>query len=220
MRDLTKQDFDKLWAGASATLVAGMLATQHDVWAAYGINKAIRLAHFMAQISHESGIGKEMEESLNYSATALLRQWPTHFNAHQANDYGRTADHGANQRMIGNLAYGGRMGNAPYPSNDGYNFRGRGLLQITGKDSYKHIGLLCGLDLINHPELVIDPHHALAVAATEFKASGCLPYCDTDNLLAVSSLINVGHIVNTPSSVIGYDKRVVWLAKWKAQLGI
>lgn len=220
MRDLTKHDFDTLWGNSAPALVAGMLATQHDVWTTYGINKALRLAHFMAQISHESGVGKEMEESLNYSAASLLSQWPTHFNSHQATDYGRTNDHAANQRMIGNLAYGGRMGNAPYPSDDGYKYRGRGLLQITGKDSYKHIGLLSGLDLVGHPELIIDPHHALAIAATEFKASGCLPYCDTDNLLAVSSLINVGHIVSDSSKVIGYDKRVTWLAKWKAQLGI
>jgi putative chitinase len=220
MRGVTQADFDALWPKAPRDLVAGMLATQADVLEHCGIVNDNRLVHFMAQISHESDTGNELVESLNYAEKALRAQWPTHFTADQAAQYGRTTDHPADQRMIGNLAYGGRMGNAPYPSDDGFNYRGRGLLQITGKDSYRVIGNASRLDLLGHPELVVDPMHALAVAATEFQLSGCLPYCDADNLLAVSSLINVGHVTRDSSSVIGYPQREQWLAQWKRRFGM
>lgn len=220
MRNLTNQDFSTLWPSAPSALVTGLLASQAAVWQADKINTDLRLAHFMAQISEESAGGTELVESLNYSAAALLKQWSRHFTPAQANEYGRTSSHPANQPMIGNLAYGGRMGNAPYPSNDGYDYRGRGLLQITGKDAYLNIGNHCGLDLVGHPDLIVDPNHALTIAATEFVLSGCLPYCDQDNVLAVSALINVGHVVTDPSKVIGFASRKAWLGKWKGRLGI
>lgn len=220
MRNLRQDDFDTLWPRAPAELVRGILATQAAVWPAAGINTILRLAHLMAQASHESDTGTEIVESLNYSEAALLDQWPTHFTPAQARQYGRNSQHPADQRMIGILAYGGRMGNAPRPSDDGYKFRGRGLLQTTGKESYHRIGQLCGLDLMQHPELAADPLHALVVAATEFTESGCLPYCDQDNLLAVSSLVNVGHVVHDSRKVIGWDQRKAWLESWKRHFHI
>ncbi len=220
MRVLAKDDLDALWPAAPSDLVSGILTTQANAFGQCGIDNDLRLAHFMAQISHESGTGKEMVEGLNYAADALLKQWPTHFSSQQAQDYGRTPEHAANQRMIGNLAYGGRMGNAMYPSDDGYAFRGRGLLQITGRSSYGSIGNFCGLDLLNHPDLVVDPFHALAVAATEFRVSGCLPYCDADDLVAVSALVNVGHVTRNTAAIIGYEQRADWLTQWKQRLGV
>ncbi len=218
MRDLTAADFTTLWPAASKPLWTGILTTQDGVWASCGITKAIRLAHFMAQISHESGCGSDIVESLNYTPAALLSQWPSHFTPDLANRVGRTAQHAADQRAIGNAAYGGRMGNVQ--PDDGYNFRGHGLLQITGRTAFKTIGGMCGLDLQGHPELTVDPLHCLVVAATEFKVSGCLPYADQDDVTAVSALVNVGHWPCNPASIIGLDKRKEWLAKWKGQLGI
>ena len=94
------------------------------------------------------------------------------------------------------------------------------LLQITGRDSYTKIGGLCGLDLVNNPELAVDPQHALLVAATEFVESGCLSWCDEDNVIDVSALINVGHIVSNPGAIEGLAEREAWLQVWKNEFGI
>ncbi len=123
--------------------------------------------------------------------------------------------------MIGALAYGGRMGNAPAPSGDGYNFRGRGLIQTTGKEGYAALSKLTGLDLVNSPQLVSDPAHALECGVAEFvHYPNMLVHCERDELLAVSSLINVGHIVNDPKNVIGYQDRAAQLRLWKRQYGL
>jgi putative chitinase len=123
--------------------------------------------------------------------------------------------------MIGELAYGGRMGNDPAPSEDGYNYRGRGLIQTTGKSGYAALGALTGLDLVNSPELVTDPTHAFDCGVAEFvNYPNMLAHCEADDLLAVSSLINVGHIVTDPHKVIGYQDRVAQLKLWKHQYGI
>ena len=219
MRDLTKADFDSLWPQGAKALIQGILATQGAVGPGGGVTKALRLAHLMAQISHESGGGTSVVESLDYSPRALLAQWPAHFTAARAQQLGRTTAHPADQRMIADLAYGGRMGNAKPPSDDGWNFRGRGLLQITGRDGYLAVGKRCGLDLIRHPDLIVDPAHAFRIAADEFRASGCLPYCDKDDVVAVSGLVNCGQVVPA-EKIDGLSSRTAWLGKWKARLGI
>jgi putative chitinase len=206
---------------AIGAIVNGIIATQQTVFAKYGITKDLHIVHLMAQISHECGKGTDMTESLNYSAKALLDQWSSHFTVAQTNNYGRTANHPANQKMIGELAYGGRMGNAPAPAEDGFTYRGRGLIQTTGKDAYKELGKRVGLDLVNNPELLNDSSHALECAVDEFvRYPKMLNYCEKDDLLAVSSLINLGHVVNDSKKVIGYSQRAAQLKLWKKQYGI
>ncbi|HMK65438.1 MAG TPA: hypothetical protein VK564_06560, partial [Thermodesulfobacteriota bacterium] len=97
------------------SLIQGILTTQDAVFSRYGISQDLHIVHLMAQLSHESGQGREMTESLNYKPAALLKQWPNHFSPAQAAAYGRTLEHPADQKMIGILAYGGRMGNDPFP---------------------------------------------------------------------------------------------------------
>ena len=202
------------------SLVNGILTTQDAVFTKYGITEDMHIVHLMAQLSHESGEGSDMTESLNYKPAVLLKQWPGHFTPAQATAYGRTTDHPANQKMIGEIAYGGRMGNAPAPSEDGFNYRGRGFIQTTGKKSYEELAQLTGLDLVNSPEQVNDPAHAFECAVAEFvHYPNMLAHCETDNLLAVSSLINVGHIVKNPNDVIGYQDRAAQLRLWKHQYG-
>jgi putative chitinase len=225
MRLPTLSDFQATgWHVSTPTiqaLVNGLLGTQQNVFAKHGITKDIHIVHMMAQFSHETGEGFEMTESLNYKPAALLSQWPTHFTPEQAKVYGRTAAHPANQKMIGELAYGGRMGNAPAPSEDGYNYRGRGLIQTTGKKAYAELAALTGLALVNSPELINDPTHALECGVAEFvHYPQMLAHCEGDDLLAVSSLINVGHIVSDPNKVIGYQDRAAQLKLWKHQYGI
>jgi len=225
MRLLTLSDFQSTGWHVSTpdiqTLVNGILTTQQNVFAKHGITKDIHIVHMMAQFSHECGEGSEMTESLNYKPSALLSQWPKHFTPAQAQANGRTANHPANQKMIGELAYGGRMGNAPAPSEDGFNYRGRGLIQTTGKNAYAALAALTGLDLVNSPGLIIDPTQALECGVAEFvHYPQMLAHCEADDLLAVSSLINVGHLVSDPNKVIGFQDRAAQLRLWKHQYGI
>lgn len=225
MRLLTLSDFQATGWHVNdpkiLALVNSILAQQQDLFTEHGITKDIHIVHMMAQFSHECGEGNELTESLNYKPAALLSQWPKHFNPAQAMAYGRTADHPANLKMIGELAYGGRMGNDPPPSEDGYNYRGRGLVQTTGKEGYAALAALTGLDLVSSPELVIDPVHALECGVTEFvHYPQMLTHCEADDLLAVSSLINVGHLVNDPNKVVGYKDRTAQLSLWKHQYGL
>ena len=225
MRLLTLADFQHTgWHvnnPSVMTLVNAILAQQEEIFAQHGITRDIHIVHMMAQFSHECGDGNEMIESLNYRPSALLAQWPKHFTPAQAQAYGRTADHPANQPMIGQLAYGGRMGNAPPPSDDGYKFRGRGLIQTTGRDAYAALGELTDLDLVTSPDLVVDPAHALFCGVAEFvHYPHMLSHCEADNLLAVSALINVGHLVDDQDEVIGFDDRKAQLKLWKHQYGM
>jgi putative chitinase len=225
MRLLTAADFQatgwKVDNPAVNALVEGILTTQQAAFARYGIVLDIHIVYLMAQISHESGEGAEMVESLNYSPAALLQQWPSHFTSAQATLYGRTADHPANQQMIGEIAYGGRMGNAASPSTDGYDFRGRGFIQTTGRSGYAALANRTGVDLVAHPELLIDPDQAFGCAVAEFTGyPHMLAYCEADNLLAVSSLINLGHLASNPNQVIGYEDRTTQLRLWKQQFGL
>ena len=202
-------------------LVNAILAAQQNAFAQHGITKDIHIVHMMAQFSHECREGLEMTESLNYKPAALLGQWPKHFTPAQAMAYGRTADHPANQKMIGELAYGGRMGNDPPPSEDGYKYRGRGLIQTTGKNAYAALAALTGLDLVTSPQLVTDPVHALECGVREFvHYPHMLAHCEADDLPAVSSLINLGHLDHNTNHIIGYDDRAAQLKLWKHRYGL
>lgn len=109
----------------------------------YGISKAMT-AHFFGNIDHESGGFRIVRENMNYSATRLLQVFPRYFTKETA------AQHAHKPELIGNRVYGGRMGNAP---DEGYKFRGRGFLQLTGKNNYRAFGEYIGVDLIDNPDL-------------------------------------------------------------------
>ena len=98
----------------------------------YSINNNLRLAHFLAQTSHESGGFRVIEENLNYSAIGLNKIFPKYFvdAGRDANDYHRQPE------KIANVVYASRMGNGNTASGDGYRYRGRGLIQLTGKSNY------------------------------------------------------------------------------------
>ena len=101
----------------------------------FNITNPLEQAHLLGQCAHESMNFTRLVENLNYSAEGLLATFPNRFTTEAANAYGRTAEHAANPLQIANIAYNGRMGNAPN-SDDGYNFRGRGFIQLTGRDNY------------------------------------------------------------------------------------
>jgi putative chitinase len=169
----------------------------------------LRVAHFMAQVLHESGGLALLIESLNYSAVRLPKVWPTRFKPKGPLDPAAFAH---DDQKLGNEVYGGRMGNtAP---NDGFTYRGRGLLQLTGKESYQEATVTlraanpAAPDLVASPDAVCTSEWCLAIAAAEWAAKGCNALADRDDIQKVTRAINGG--------LIGLSDRNEWLRLTKA----
>ncbi len=132
-----------------------------------GIDTAIRACAFLAQIGHESAQLNRVEENLNYSAEGLVRTFPRYFHGVQeASVYARRPE------RIANKVYANRMGNGDEASGDGWKFRGRGLIQITGKSNYASMSNLMGKDLTIYPEALLMPIDACLSAALWWKSRG------------------------------------------------
>jgi putative chitinase len=192
-------------------LIEGIVKASDAVFSKYGVTTQLMIAHVMAQFSTECGQGLEMTENLNYSAEGLLKTFPTHFTA----DMAARAAH--NQQMIGQIAYGGRMGNAPPPSLDGYTYRGAGLSQVTGKAGVAALQAFLAkngddFDIVQNPELIIDPDHALEVGVADLAQLGCLPFAEKDDIVSVTKHLNGG--------LNGLPDRRLQLAAWKTELGV
>src|SRR5438876_8278870 len=155
----------------------------------------LRVAHFMAQVLHESGGLAVQVESLNYSAERLPKVWPSRFKPTGPLD---PADFAHDQQKLGNEVYGGRMGNSG--PNDGFTYRGRGLLQLTGKDSYQEATTTlraqnpAAPDFVATPDAVFSAQWCLAVAAAEWASKGCNALADEDDIRKVTKAINGGLI--------------------------
>jgi putative chitinase len=168
----------------------------------------LRVAHFMAQVLHESGGLAIQIESLNYSAERLPEVWPTRFKPKGPLD---PADFAHNQQKLGNEVYGGRMGNAG--PNDGFTYRGRGLLQLTGKESYKEATTTlraqnpAAPDFVALPDEVFSAQWCLAIAAAEWASKKCNALADQDDVQKVTRAINGGNI--------GLNERIDWLRRTK-----
>ncbi len=198
----------KLWPNGDEKipgLRAGMIASAPAVFAKYGIATPLLVAHVMAQGSHECGGGHEVVENLSYSAERMTQVWPSRFPTLSS-----AAPYAHNPKALADKVYNGRMGNC-LGSDDGYNFRGQGFSQTTGRDEYERLGKLTGLDLVNHPELLIDPAHFLECGVANFILCGCLPYARVDDILNVTKRLNGG--------TVGLTQRGQWLLRWKAELG-
>ncbi len=124
----------------------------------YQICTPLRMAHFLAQCAHESGNFSQKEENLNYSLEALLRVFPKYFNPQNVTPYVRRPVE------IASRVYANRMGNGNEGSCDGWYFRGRGYIQLTGKDNYEKFGAGVTENLIDHPELVATKYPLLSAA--------------------------------------------------------
>lgn len=138
----------------------------------FGIDKSREsTAAFLAQVLHESNGLQVFSENLNYAAAALTVMWPTRFTRETANQYGRTSAHPADPVMIANIAYANRMGNGAPDSGDGWKYRGRGPIQLTGKNNYALCGSAIGTDLVTVPDALLDPATG-CLAAGWFWAAG------------------------------------------------
>jgi len=190
-------------------LIEGIVASAPVVFPKYGVTSPLAIAHFMGQASEECGQGLEMIENMSYSAQRLLEVFPKHFTPSMA---ARCAH---NQRMIADIAYGGRMGNAPPPSDDGFRFRGAGLSQVTGRDGYEALQKILAkngadFDILQNPELIIDPAHTLECGVADWIMCGCLPLAEKDDTIGETRALNGG--------LNGLDERQRQIALWKHEL--
>lgn len=125
----------------------------------FQINTPLRLAHFLAQCGHESGGFKAVNENLNYGAKGLMGIFKKYFPTEaKAKEYERKPE------KIANLVYGGRMGNGPESSGDGFKYRGRGYIQLTGKDNYAAFDKVVAENIIETPDLVATKYPLLSAA--------------------------------------------------------
>ncbi|HWA01367.1 MAG TPA: glycoside hydrolase family 19 protein [Caulobacterales bacterium] len=202
---LSLDDIRRLAPSGKAEYLAMFEGAQETLAAAGILDNPRRLAHFMAQVMAETGGLNRVTENLNYSAAQLRATWPGRF---PSDEFAKDYEH--NREKIANYVYGGRMDNTQ--PGDGYKYRGRGLLQITGRENYTKFGPKLGLDLVNDPEQAIAPAHALKLAAAiwsdhRYHGKGCNEMADADDVVGVTNAINGGEI--------GLDQREQWLAKAK-----
>jgi len=175
-------------------------------------NTPLRVAHFIAQVMHECG-GLTIEfENLNYSATRLPQVWPGRFEPTGLLD---PKEFAGKPQKLANEVYGGRMGNTD--SEDGYKYRGRGLLQLTGKYSYKDATRILRKTNPLAPDFVVDPDEVvsaawcLEIAASEWKEKGCNALADNDDIDAITKKIN-GGLIGLPARKARAKKtKIIWL---------
>lgn len=165
------------------------------------LDGAMRLQYFLAQLGHESNGLTNREENLNYSASRLMEIWPGRFPTREiAEQYDR------NPEKLANFVYGGRMGNVN--PGDGYRYRGRGYIQLTGRETYREVGRIAGLDLEGHPELASKPENAVRIACAYWTWKGLNAACDVADFTGVTKKINGG--------TNGLEDRLDWLKKVKS----
>lgn len=166
-----------------------------EVFHRYQINTPLRMAAFIGQCSHESGNFKVLQENLNYSAEGLCRVWPSRFpTLESAMPYARNPD------KIADKVYGGRMGNGTEETGEGSLYKGRGLIQLTGKDNYRMASDALGEDLVSSPDLVCGPKYAALTAGWFWNKRGLNVEADKKDYTAMTKKINGG--------VIGLDDRI------------
>ena len=153
----------------------------------YFINTPLRVAHFFAQIEHESGL-KPISENLNYSTSGLLATFGKYVNNSpiEAKKYQRQPE------RIANLVYADRMGNGNEQSGDGFKYRGRGFLQITGKSNYLVLSKDTGIDCYNNPDLLLEEANAMISALWFWQKNKLNDLADKNDIIGITKRINGG----------------------------
>lgn len=191
MKKLTTYEFSAA-AGVNALVAERWTGPVNDAMAAFEITDVHDVAAFIAQTGHESASFSALVESLNYSQGALKSVFGHRLTDYQISMLGRQPGEVvvpvSRQKQIANIVYGGRNGNNQ--PDDGWNFRGRGLIQVTGRTNYLACGKALKSDLIINPDLLTQPHYAAMSAAWFYTENGCLKY--SGDIVKISRIINGG----------------------------
>lgn len=181
---LKKMHIDPVWVDAL-----------NETFQRFDISTPIRQASFIGQCGHECANFKVLEENLNYRAETLMKLWKSRFPTIEvANEYAR------NPKKIANKVYASRMGNRDEASGDGYRFRGRGCIQLTGHANYFHAGQACGEDFVMQPDLVATPKYAAMTAGWFWNTHKLNQFADRQDFTLMTKKINGG--------TIGLDDRI------------
>ena len=170
----------------------------------YEINTPKRQAAFIGQCAHESANFKVLQENLNYSAEGLMKTWPSRFPTKEvADQYARQP------AKIAGKVYNGRLGNTS--EEEAAKYLGRGLIQLTGKENYERCGSAIGVDLVNEPNLLVEPSHAAMSAGWFWNKKGLNELADQQEHGQITKRINGG--------TLGLDDRLQKTTKALAALG-
>ena len=191
--ELSKEMIKEEFPHAKSELVDALCGA-HDLLWDYGIDTPTRLAHFLAQTSHESGGFRAVEENLNYKAETLTKIFPKYFRDKDPNDYARQPE------KIANLVYGNRMGNGPEDSGDGFRYCGRGLIQLTGKDNYSWFAASLEIPVEEASEYLETFEGAVQSACWFWETNNLNQWADKGDILTLTKRINGG--------TIGLDDRI------------
>ena len=161
----------------------------NETFQRFNILTPIQQASFIGQCGHECGNFRILEENLNYRAETLMKLWKARFPTIEiANEYAR------NPKKIANKVYANRMGNRDEASGDGYRFRGRGCIQLTGHANYFHAGQACGEDFVMQPDLVATPRYAAMTAGWFWDTHKLNKFADIRDFTMMTKKINGGTI--------------------------
>lgn len=176
----------------------------------FGINTPLRLAHFLAQCSHESGDFKAVRENLNYSAEGLRKIFGKYFPTDaMAAQYARQPE------KIANKVYANRMGNGNEASGDGYNYRGRGYIQLTGKENYASFDKVVDEDILAAPDLVATKYPLMS-AAFFFNKNGLWSICDKGDSIDVVTMVTK----RVNGGTIGLEDRINKFRQYNSSLNV
>jgi putative chitinase len=184
---INKSPFSRLNGHVPPAILQELLG----IYEQFSITNSLRVAHFLSQCAHESTGFTRVFENLNYSPSGLKRVFSTYFPGNLNESYAHKPI------KIASRVYGNRMGNGDENSEDGYKYRGRGYLQLTGKSNYSKFSKFIGDDVVSNPDLVATKY-PLASAAFFFNSNGLWTICDrgaTDEVVtAVTKRVNGGTI--------------------------
>jgi putative chitinase len=152
-------------------------------------------AAFIGQCGHECGNFRILEENLNYKAATLMKLWAKRFPSLEI-----ASQYAGNPKKIANMVYASRMGNRDEQSGDGYRFRGRGCIQLTGSANYFHAGQALGIDFMSDPDQVATPKFAALTAGWFWSTHNCNALAEAADWTGLTKKINGG--------TIGLDDRI------------
>lgn len=179
----------------------------------YGVDTPLRVVHFLAQLDAESGMVPR-SENLNYSVETMLKVFPKYFTQATAKNYV------GKPQAIANRVYSNRMGNGNESSGEGWKYRGRGFIQLTGKDNYKKLTEYTGVDYVKNPDLLLTEADSIISALWYWKVNNINRFADKDDIDKVSDMINIGRPTEKYGDAHGFEKRKKFLQEWKKELNV
>ena len=185
---ITKDQLQSFFEDTDEEIIDKFVDPLNAAMERFEINNSNRIAMFLAQVGHESGGLVHVAENLNYKAATLSKVFPKYFRDRDPADYERKPE------KIANLVYGGRMGNGPEETGDGYKYRGRGLIQLTGHDNYNAFANGVGMSIDEAVTYLETPEGAAMSAAWFWNSRHLNAVADAGDILKSTKLINGGTI--------------------------